>query len=265
MARIRPESQRCAGCARHRRWRSPTPGMRSPDATGGDGRGAALPVGHPGTAPDDVGRRAATPSRPTTRAGRLGRALLRRNIRSSVATTPRRRVRRRREGHAATNSCSGTTTVIPVSMAMLRAPAAGVSRIGPRLHASSSPGAVTARPSPPRPRNWPPPRRHEVVLFADLANPTSNGIYSASASKRWPIRSASTSPVGLAARVGPPGTAAYRKAVAKTKTRTSGRAEQSVLAVARRQHRQGSGLVDGPGETSRQSSTLRPPTSTRSN
>jgi GNAT superfamily N-acetyltransferase len=66
----------------------------------------------------------------------------------------------------------------PVSMAMLRAPAAGVSRIGPVFTPRQSRGrgygsAVSAAAA------------HlarldgvdDVVLFADLANPTSNGIY----------------------------------------------------------------------------------------
>jgi predicted GNAT family acetyltransferase len=66
----------------------------------------------------------------------------------------------------------------PVSMAMLRAPAAGVSRIGPvftpqdhRGHGYGS--AVTAAAAELAHRSGTP----EVVLFADLANPTSNAIY----------------------------------------------------------------------------------------
>jgi predicted GNAT family acetyltransferase len=66
----------------------------------------------------------------------------------------------------------------PVSMAMLRAPAAGVSRIGPvftpvdrRAHGYGS--AVTAAAAGLAHRSG----TSEVVLFADLANPTSNGIY----------------------------------------------------------------------------------------
>jgi GNAT superfamily N-acetyltransferase len=66
----------------------------------------------------------------------------------------------------------------PVSMAMLRAPAAGVSRIGPvftpgdcRGHGYGS--AVTAAASEVARRN----RVKDVVLFADLANPVSNAIY----------------------------------------------------------------------------------------
>jgi GNAT superfamily N-acetyltransferase len=66
----------------------------------------------------------------------------------------------------------------PVSMAMLRAPAAGVSRIGPvftpedlRGHGYGS--AVTAAASDLAHSDGTP----EIVLFADLANPTSNGIY----------------------------------------------------------------------------------------
>jgi GNAT superfamily N-acetyltransferase len=66
----------------------------------------------------------------------------------------------------------------PVSMAMLRAPAAGVSRIGPvftpldrRGHGYGS--AVTAAAADLAHRNG----TADVVLFADLANPTSNAIY----------------------------------------------------------------------------------------
>lgn len=66
----------------------------------------------------------------------------------------------------------------PVSMAMLRVPAAGVSRIGPvftprdqRGHRYGS--AVTAAAAELARRNGTP----DVVLFADLANPTSNAIY----------------------------------------------------------------------------------------
>jgi predicted GNAT family acetyltransferase len=63
-------------------------------------------------------------------------------------------------------------------MAMLRAPAAGVSRIGPvftpvddRGHGYGS--AITAAAAAlARSRGV-----DDVVLFADLANPTSNGIY----------------------------------------------------------------------------------------
>jgi RimJ/RimL family protein N-acetyltransferase len=68
----------------------------------------------------------------------------------------------------------------PVSMAMLRVPAAGVSRIGPvftprdqRGHGYGS--AVTAAAVELAHRSGTP----EVVLFADLANPTSNAIYQA--------------------------------------------------------------------------------------
>lgn len=66
----------------------------------------------------------------------------------------------------------------PVSMAMLRAPAAGVSRIGPVFTPRDRRGngygsAVTAAAAKLA--------IHlgvgDVVLFADLANPTSNGIY----------------------------------------------------------------------------------------
>jgi predicted GNAT family acetyltransferase len=67
---------------------------------------------------------------------------------------------------------------LPVSMAMLRAPAAGVSRIGPvftpvdrRGHGYGS--AVTAAAAALARRRG----VADVVLFADLANPTSNGIY----------------------------------------------------------------------------------------
>jgi GNAT superfamily N-acetyltransferase len=66
----------------------------------------------------------------------------------------------------------------PVSMAMLRAPAAGVSRIGPvftpsdrRCHGYGS--AVTAAAVHLARESG----VHDVVLFADLANPTSNAIY----------------------------------------------------------------------------------------
>ena len=65
-----------------------------------------------------------------------------------------------------------------VSMAMLRAPAAGVSRIGPvftpqdlRGHGYGS--AVTAAAAELAHRSG----TVDVVLFADLANPTSNAIY----------------------------------------------------------------------------------------
>ena len=66
----------------------------------------------------------------------------------------------------------------PVSMAMLRAPSAGVSRIGPVFTPRSSRGrgygsAVTAAASDLARRGG----VDDVVLFADLANPTSNGIY----------------------------------------------------------------------------------------
>lgn len=67
---------------------------------------------------------------------------------------------------------------LPVSMAMLRAPAAGVSRIGPvftpmdrRGHGYAS--AITAAAAALALSR----SVEEVVLFADLANPTSNGIY----------------------------------------------------------------------------------------
>jgi predicted GNAT family acetyltransferase len=66
----------------------------------------------------------------------------------------------------------------PVSMAMLRVRAAGVSRIGPvftpadrRGHGYGS--AVTAAVADFALRDG----VDDVVLFADLANPTSNGIY----------------------------------------------------------------------------------------
>ena len=66
----------------------------------------------------------------------------------------------------------------PVSMAMLRAPAAGVSRIGPVFTPPASRGrgygpSVTAAASDLARRGG----VDDVVLFADLANPTSNGIY----------------------------------------------------------------------------------------
>lgn len=66
----------------------------------------------------------------------------------------------------------------PVSMAMLRAPASGVSRIGPVHTPPASRGrgfgsAVTAAAAQlARDEGVP-----EVVLFADLANPVSNAIY----------------------------------------------------------------------------------------
>jgi predicted GNAT family N-acyltransferase len=66
----------------------------------------------------------------------------------------------------------------PVSMAMLRAPAADVSRIGPVFTPCDRRGrgygsAVTAAAADLAHRSGTP----DVVLFADLANPTSNGIY----------------------------------------------------------------------------------------
>jgi GNAT superfamily N-acetyltransferase len=65
-----------------------------------------------------------------------------------------------------------------VSMAMLRAPSAGVSRIGPVFTPPSSRGrgygsAVTAAAADRARRAG----VGDVVLFADLANPTSNAIY----------------------------------------------------------------------------------------
>lgn len=65
-----------------------------------------------------------------------------------------------------------------VSMAMLRAPSAGVSRIGPVFTPRDSRGrgygsAVTAAASDLARRGG----VDDVVLFADMANPTSNGIY----------------------------------------------------------------------------------------
>jgi GNAT superfamily N-acetyltransferase len=65
-----------------------------------------------------------------------------------------------------------------VSMAMLRAPSAGVSRIGPVFTPRNSRGrgygsAVTAAASDLARRGG----VDDVVLFADLANPTSNRIY----------------------------------------------------------------------------------------
>ncbi|RDH76578.1 GNAT family N-acetyltransferase [Mycolicibacterium moriokaense] len=66
----------------------------------------------------------------------------------------------------------------PVSTAMLRAPSAGVSRIGPVFTPPGSRGhgygsAVTAAAARLARRRG----VDDVVLFADLANPTSNGIY----------------------------------------------------------------------------------------
>ena len=67
----------------------------------------------------------------------------------------------------------------PVSMAMLRAPAFGVSRIGPVFTPRDQRGngygsAVTAAAADLAHRGSGAP---DVVLFADLANPTSNAIY----------------------------------------------------------------------------------------
>lgn len=78
----------------------------------------------------------------------------------------------------ATDSSSGKTTARRVSMAMLRAPAAGVSRIGPVFTPQSVRGrgygsAVTAAAATLARRDG----VDDVVLFADLANPTSNAIY----------------------------------------------------------------------------------------
>jgi predicted GNAT family acetyltransferase len=66
----------------------------------------------------------------------------------------------------------------PTSMAMLRAPAANVSRIGPVFTPLTQRGygygsAVTAAAAELAHRSGTP----DVVLFADLANPTSNAIY----------------------------------------------------------------------------------------
>jgi predicted GNAT family acetyltransferase len=66
----------------------------------------------------------------------------------------------------------------PVSMAMLRAPAFGVSRIGPVFTPADSRGngygsAVTAAAADLALGNG----VDDVVLFADLANPVSNAIY----------------------------------------------------------------------------------------
>ena len=66
----------------------------------------------------------------------------------------------------------------PVSTAMLRIPAFGVSRIGPVFTPSTQRGrgygsAVTAAAADLAHRDGTP----DVVLFADLANPTSNAIY----------------------------------------------------------------------------------------
>jgi predicted GNAT family acetyltransferase len=63
-------------------------------------------------------------------------------------------------------------------MAMLRAPAAGVSRIGPVFTPQNARGrgygsAVTAAAADCALEAG----VDDVVLFADLANPTSNGIY----------------------------------------------------------------------------------------
>jgi predicted GNAT family acetyltransferase len=66
----------------------------------------------------------------------------------------------------------------PVSMAMLRAPAADVSRIGPVFTPRNRRGrgygsAVTAAAAELAHSSG----TADVVLFADLANPTSNAIY----------------------------------------------------------------------------------------
>ncbi|AGB23561.1 putative acyltransferase [Mycobacterium sp. JS623] len=67
---------------------------------------------------------------------------------------------------------------LPVSVAMLRVPAAGVSRIGPvftprELRGHGYGSVVTAAAVRLAHRSGTP----DVVLFADLANPTSNAIY----------------------------------------------------------------------------------------
>jgi GNAT superfamily N-acetyltransferase len=67
---------------------------------------------------------------------------------------------------------------VPVSMAMLRAPAADVSRIGPVFTPRDRRGrgygsAVTSAAVESAHRTG----VQDVVLFADLANPTSNGVY----------------------------------------------------------------------------------------
>ena len=71
-----------------------------------------------------------------------------------------------------------TVDDVPVSMAMLRAPAAGVSRIGPVFTPRGFRGngygsAVTAAAAQLAHRS----DTADVVLFADLANPVSNAIY----------------------------------------------------------------------------------------
>lgn len=71
-----------------------------------------------------------------------------------------------------------TVDGVPVSMAMLRAPAAGVSRIGPVFtpqdrRSNGYGSAVTAAAADLALGRG----VTDVVLFADLANPTSNGIY----------------------------------------------------------------------------------------
>jgi predicted GNAT family acetyltransferase len=71
-----------------------------------------------------------------------------------------------------------TVDAAPVSMAMLRAPAAGVSRIGPVFTPRHRRGrgygsAITAAAADLAHRRG----TADVVLFADLANPTSNAIY----------------------------------------------------------------------------------------
>lgn len=71
-----------------------------------------------------------------------------------------------------------TVDDVPVSMAMLRAPAADVSRIGPvftptGLRGNGYGSAVTAAAAQLAHRSG----TADVVLFADLANPVSNAIY----------------------------------------------------------------------------------------
>ena len=91
---------------------------------------------------------------------------------------------RQANGSSTTPTPSGDRFVLwddggtPVSMAMLRAPSAGVSRIGPVFTPRSARGrgygsAVTASAAHLARRGG----VDDVVLFADLANPTSNAIY----------------------------------------------------------------------------------------
>ena len=175
----------------------------------------------------------------------------------------------------------------PVSMAMLRAPSAGVSRIGPvftprdaRGHGYGS--AVTASASDLARRGG----VDDVVLFADLANPTSNAIYQRIGfepvsdsvridfvAPRWRRRSSvrempvSTSrhcnrTVAVLGRGSP--AAAYRSSRGEDEDPHLKWCRQPILETARRKHRQGPGPLDRPGKAPPPNSTRRPTTSTTS-